>query len=206
MHGIPLLRGLLIGDDPTAWEAVGFALDGDRFTVGGVTVRLAGAQGDRGILGWNLEHPSPEDVEGIAHVDVGPPAGITDHPNGATAVDHVVAGTSDLDRTTTALGRLGIVPRRTVRGLRGGKDTVFRFFLLGTALLEVIAPPVPTSDRGARFWGLAFAVADLEAAAARLGDACGPPHDAVQPGRRIATLRHDRLGLSVSTAFMTERS
>jgi hypothetical protein len=33
--------------------------------------------------------------------------------------------------------------------------------------------------------------------------ACNPPKDAVQPGRRIATLRTRELGLSVPIAFMT---
>jgi hypothetical protein len=45
---------------------------------------------------------------------------------------------------------------------------------------------------------------DLDALAARLGDKLGPIRDAVQPGRRIATLRREA-GSSVPIAFMTPR-
>jgi hypothetical protein len=46
-------------------------------------------------------------------------------------------------------------------------------------------------------------VADLEATAALLGEALGPTKDAVQEGRRIGTLRHKQVGVSVATAFMS---
>ena len=36
-----------------------------------------------------------------------------------------------------------------------------------------------------------------------LGENLGTAKDAVQEGRRIATLRHEQLGLSVATAFMS---
>ena len=58
-------------------------------------------------------------------------------------------------------------------------------------------------ERAAHFYGLAFTVTDLEAAAALLGDGLGRVKDAVQPGRRIATLRHARYDISVPVALMT---
>jgi hypothetical protein len=45
-------------------------------------------------------------------------------------------------------------------------------------------------------------VADLDATAALLGDLLGAPKVAVQPGRRIATVRADA-GLGVPVAFMS---
>jgi hypothetical protein len=45
-------------------------------------------------------------------------------------------------------------------------------------------------------------VADLDALAARLGEQLAPAKDAVQPGRRIATLRAGA-GVSPAMAFMT---
>ena len=42
----------------------------------------------------------------------------------------------------------------------------------------------------------------MDAAAAALGDLLGSPRDAVQPGRRIATLRPEA-GLGPAIAFMT---
>ena len=57
-------------------------------------------------------------------------------------------------------------------------------------------------DGAARLWGLAFGVEDLDATARALGDLLGSPRDAVQPGRRIATLRSDA-GLGPAIAFMS---
>jgi hypothetical protein len=45
-------------------------------------------------------------------------------------------------------------------------------------------------------------VPDIAATAAALGHLLGAPRDAVQPGRRIATLRREA-GLGPAVAFMT---
>ena len=57
------------------------------------------------------------------------------------------------------------------------------------------------TDGPARLWGLAFGVEDLDRTAQALGDLLGRPRDAVQPGRRIATLRPEA-GLGPAIAFM----
>jgi hypothetical protein len=44
-------------------------------------------------------------------------------------------------------------------------------------------------DGPARLWGIAFMVDDLYATGSALGRLLGEPRDAVQPGRKIATLR-----------------
>ena len=46
-------------------------------------------------------------------------------------------------------------------------------------------------------------VADIDATAAFFGDRTAPVKDAVQPGRRITTLRHRDLGMSVHTAVIS---
>jgi hypothetical protein len=52
-------------------------------------------------------------------------------------------------------------------------------------------------------WGLALVVDDLDAACARLGkELVGDLRDAVQPGRRIATLR-PAAGIGIPVALMT---
>ncbi len=123
--------GLVVGDDPAAWRALGFDVDDDRFTVGGVTIHLVGGSGRRGLLAWSLQPPVP-DLDGLAHRDPVDPVPTVAHPNGVTVVDHVVATTPDVERTTAALATEGITPRRSVDGLRGGAST-YRFFVLGTS-------------------------------------------------------------------------
>ena len=51
--------------------------------------------------------------------------------------------------------------------------------------------------------GITYVVADIDATAAYFGDPTAPVKDAVQPGRRITTLRHDALGLSVRSAMIS---
>ncbi len=126
------------------------------------------------------------------------------HANGAIGLDHVVVVTPDFDRTAVALDRAGM-PLRRIRQVGGdGVDdrAAFRqgFRRLGPAILELVeARGAP--DGPAAFWGLVVIVSDLDGLAARLGDRLSPPKPAVQPGRRIATLRASA-GLSPRVAFM----
>ena len=64
--------------------------------------------------------------------------------------------------------------------------------------------PVTPSDAPARLWGLAFVTEDIDRTTGRIGDHVSGPRDAVQPGRKIATLRRGA-GLAVPIAFMTPR-
>jgi hypothetical protein len=111
--------------------------------------------------------------------------------------------TPDLPRTVEALEHLGQNARRTRDGNLNGQPIRQVFFRFGEVVLEVVGPPEQTDDGPARFWGLTFTVEDIDATAARLGDCIGRVKDAVQPGRRIATLRHRDLDISVATAFIS---
>ena len=64
------------------------------------------------------------------------------------------------------------------------------------------SPRAADRDAPARLWGLALAVDSLERCAEVLGDNLGKPRDAVQPGRRIATLRRSA-DLAIPIAFMS---
>jgi hypothetical protein len=57
---------------------------------------------------------------------------------------------------------------------------------------------------GPTMWGVTVSVADLDACGRELGPLLGAPRDAVQPGRRIATVRPEA-GLPIALAFMTPR-
>jgi catechol 2,3-dioxygenase-like lactoylglutathione lyase family enzyme len=124
------------------------------------------------------------------------------HPNGTTAIDHVVVTTPDLDRTVAALEAAGLQARRVRDAGRGDRAIRQVFFRLGDPVLEVVGPPEPSGDGPARFLGLALTVADLDATATALGQHVGEVKDAVQPGRRIATLRRSA-GCTTALAFMS---
>lgn len=188
------LTGLRIADDPATWEALGFAVQADRVAVGGVTIELAGRAAGEGILAWSVDGLRSEMLPAFAAEGAS-----AEQPNGVTAVDHVVAITGDMEATMAALEADGLTARR-VREAGSGLRQVF--YVLGTALLELGGPV--EGESGARFWGLTLVAADLDGLAERFGPLLGAPKDAVQPGRRIATLRREA-GSSVPMAFLTPR-
>jgi hypothetical protein len=77
------------------------------------------------------------------------------------------------------------------------------FFRHGETIVEVVGPAEPAGDAPASLWGIVVVVADLDAAAAVMGDALGRPRDAVQPGRRIATVGAEAVS-GLPLALMTE--
>src|SRR5207244_6504144 len=97
-----------------------------------------------------------------------------------------------VDRTLSALQAAG-AEFRGVRGVTGpdGRPARQGFFRLGEVILEVAGPAEPAGDGPASFWGLTVVVEDIDAAAAQLRDRLGRVKDAVQPGRRIATVRRE---------------
>ena len=72
----------------------------------------------------------------------------------------------------------------------------------GGLIVEVVSlPELPEGP--ARFWGVVLNVDDLDMACARIGaDRVSLPKDAVQPGRRIATISA-AVGLGLPVALMT---
>lgn len=199
------LSSLRIADDATAWEAAGFAVSDSVAVVGSVTLALVGAGAGDGVVGWSLTGVpgSATEVDGIALVQ---PTGSTaprPHPNGVTHIDHVVVLTPDLQRTVTALGRIGLEARREREAEMFGRAMRQVFYRLGETILEVVGPPQEHGEGPARIWGITFAVDDIDATAAHLGDAVGRVKDAVQPGRRITTLRGRDLGIGTAVAFIS---
>lgn len=206
-----VLEELTVADAPEAWRACGFEVVGEECVVGGVRIRFAPRDGARGISGWSLSGIASTDLDGLpTTMSQGQPPGETpEHPNGITGLDHVVAISSDLDRTLAALSAAGFELRRLREEPTPAGAPRQAFFLLGPAILEVVQePPEVTAEKGDRpafFWGLAFVAPDLERTVAYLGEErVSAVRDAVQPGRRIATLRR-AAGLSVPIALMSPR-
>jgi hypothetical protein len=196
----PALRLLRIGDPPDAWQALGFTVRGGGVQFTGISLELSEA--GRGIVSWALTGIDPvHSVDGLITkvLPAGPPVELVEHANGAIGIDHVVVTTPDFDRTAAALTDAGLGLRR-VRRSPDGRMMGFR--RLGPAILEVVGVPSEDPEQPARFWGLVVVVPDLDALAGRLGQRLGPPKPAVQPGRRIATLKTSA-GPSPAVAFMT---
>lgn len=131
------------------------------------------------------------------------------HPNGSHLLDHVVVTTPGLDRTTAAFAPLGLGVRRIRETDTYGAPMYQAFLRLGPTLVEVVSGDRTTdltaADARARWFGLAIQVDDLDTTSALLGEHLGQIKAAVQDGQRIATLRHEALGMSVAVAFMDER-
>jgi hypothetical protein len=117
----------------------------------------------------------------------------------------VVAFSPALDRSVHALQGAGLALRRIREEPTPAGAPRQAFFRLGAEILEVVQEPEGAAggpDRPARLWGLAVTVADLERTLAALAPHASAPRAAVQPGRRIATLRRSA-ALSVPVALMT---
>lgn len=197
------LDALDVGDAAAAWAGAAFAVHYDEVVIGTVRIRCLGDGG--GHDRWRLRTGrTVTDVDGITTTttDGAPPAPVQ-HPNGVVGIDHVVLRSPDLDRTTEALGGLGLDLRRTRDVGTGDRAFQQRFFRLGEVILELVGPARSGGDGPCTIWGYAFVSEDIDASAAVLGDRCSPPRDAVQPGRRIATVRTEGLGIGPTVALMT---
>ena len=184
-------RTIVTGGEPAAWVRLGFALQEDGSAhVGGLRLATGGDELRVEAAGLELERPDGLAITSTA--DGAANAG--EHPNGAQAVDHVVAFTDSVDRTSAALERAGAPLRRRAEPRPG---MPMAFHRLGPLVLEVVlAGPRPA------LWGLVVVVADLDACARNLGPLLGSVRPAVQPGRRIATVRPEA-GVPVALALMT---
>ena len=204
---MPNLVGLTVAADPAAWRDAGFAVEGEECRIGSVVVRLVGGAAGRGIVGWEVAGLMSTELDGLPTRDAPAPveeAAPVAHPNRALVLDHVVVSTPDPDRTFAALEAAGLELRRVREAGRPEAPLRQGFFRAGEAILEVVGPAGDDPAAPARFWGLVVVVEDLDACAALLGDRLGAARDAVQPGRRIATVRREA-GLGTRVAFMTPR-
>jgi len=223
------IEELVLADEPERWVALGFAVEGDAVQLGAVRLRLAGEGAGRGIIGWSLRGIASTELDGLptTRADDGavaesggsqasaPGAGSSEagdrHPNGIVAIDHIVAMTPALDRTVQALSDAGLDLRRIREEPTPAGAPRQAFFRLGAEILELVQEPEHVvsardggAERPARLWGLAFVAPDLDGTVAALGEHAGEARDAVQPGRRIATVRRSA-GLAVPVALMSPK-
>jgi hypothetical protein len=183
-----------------------------------------------GLIGWSLRGIDSAELDGLpTRISERPPpaSGLQGepanalqrgpiHPNGVLAIDHVVAISPAFERSVAALQAAGLDLRRVREQPTPAGAPRQAFFRLGHEILELVAEPdhvtasSPEGERDggaqrpSRFWGLALLVEDLERTAQQLAPHVGEVRDAVQPGRRIATVRRSA-GLSLPIALMSPK-
>jgi hypothetical protein len=204
-HGPRLITALLtelrLSAPRSNWEAIGLSASGDFIMVGGVRLSFVESPVD-GIIAWGFASDVPDVIDGIPTFRSEPVVAVpvVSHHIAASSIDHVVVTTSSLDRTCAAIeSGLGLPLKRT-REVGGGVRQGFH--RSGEVIIEVVERP-DLDSTSASLWGLVLVVDDLDDAVGWLGpDLVGPPRDAVQPGRRIATLRSEA-GLGLPVALMS---
>jgi hypothetical protein len=212
----PTIDELTVADDPERWAALGFRVLDRCCDLGSVRVRFvepgegAPAGGRGGLIGWSLRGALNTRLDGlpteISEAEARQPAPM--HPNGVVSIDHIVAMSPAFSRSVEALRGAGLDLRRVREEPTPAGAPRQAFFRLGGEILELVQEPEEVvaraggPDRPARFWGMAVLVEDIEQTVDSLGDHGGDVREAVQPGRRIATVRRSA-GLSVPLALMS---
>lgn len=210
MGPVPTIDELTIADEPERWSALGFAVEEDVCQIAGVQLRLAGAGAGKGIVGWSLRDLRSEELDGLptsaSERPARPPA--LAHPNGVLGIDHVVAVSPSFQRSVEALQAAGLDLRRVREEPTPAGAPRQAFFRLGREILELVQEPEEIvqqrggPDRPAHFWGLALLVDDLDSTVELMAPHASPARAAVQPGRRIATLKRSA-ALALPVALMT---
>jgi hypothetical protein len=206
-----LLTELVLDAPITPWRDLGFVFaphSGHQHTViAGVRFVFSGVDSTphepHGLVGWGFD-PVPDAVsaiDGIPTHFAEPAPDSFEHRLSVASIDQVVIMTPSLDRTCGAIESTLGLPLKRIREVGGGVRQGFH--RAGPVILEVVERPDIASDEPARLWGVVFVVNDLDAAVEHLGpDVIGAPRDAVQAGRRIATVRGGA-GLGVPLALMS---
>ena len=171
-------------------------------TSAGTSVAPEGLQA--GIVGWALSgiDAATTSIAGLTTTVVEQAAPIfATHSLGARSIDHVVVTTGELESTT---GDIALATGCELKRIREVGKIRQGFHRIGRGGLIVEVVQHEDDNRSvAEFWGIVMTVDDLDAACAQLGpDRVGEPKDAVQPGRRIATIRSS-VGLGTAVALMS---
>jgi hypothetical protein len=208
----PTIDELVLADDPERWSALGFAVTDGCCELGAVRLTFTepSLESGGGLLSWSLRDLAGTDLDGLSTSRSERPlrSPAPAQPNGVLAIDHIVASTPAFDRSVSALQAAGLDLRRVREEPTPAGAPRQAFFRLGEEILELVAEPEHVveraggADRPARFWGLAMRARDLERTVEAMGAHAGPIRGAVQPGRRIATVRRSA-GLAIPLALMS---
>ena len=197
----PTIAELHVGDDPSAWERLGFSINDRRCLVGATEVVFS--DGPTGIHSWVLRNSMPSQFGPIPTTFTKKPVPEPSivHPNGSIGFHHVVLMVPEFDIGKTALTSAGVQVEQGRPFGSPGKAMLRSAPKMGDIELELIGPESEDRSRNWDLWGLVIAVDDIDATSELLGDLLGQVKPAVQPHRRIATLKKEA-ELGVAVAFL----
>ena len=192
---------LFIGGAPSPWGLAGLSPQGS--PVGSL------ASTSNATLVWPSEElpsgaleiafdgvQSGADLDGIECAEfISTPDGLE---SSDSLIDHVVVMTNNLERTCEAVTEVTGCPLKRLREV-GEIRQGFHRVGEGGVILEVVerADVSRTS-----LWGLVIATPSFDDLVQAAGDLVSEPKDAVQPGRRISTVKA-KAGLGIPVALMT---
>ena len=197
----PTIAELHVGDDPSAWERLGFCINENRSLIGRTEVVFS--DGPKGIHSWVLRNSMPSQFGPIptTFTENPVPNPSIAHPNGSIGFHHVVLMVPEFDIGKTALSNAGVHVEQG-RPFGSTEKAMLRSApKMGDIELELIGPESEDRSRHWQLWGLVVAVSDIDATSELLGDLLGQVKPAVQPHRRIATLKKEA-ELGVAVAFL----
>jgi len=197
----PTIAELHVGDDPSAWERLGFRINERRCLVGRTEVVFSDGPG--GIHSWVLRNSIRSEFGPIptSFTENPVPEPSIVHPNGSVGFHHVVLMVPEFDRGKAALSNAGVQVEHGRPFGSPDKEMLPSAPKMGDIELELIGPESEDRSRTWELWGLVIAVSDIDATSELLGNLLGQVKPAVQPYRRIATLKKEA-GLGVAVAFL----
>ncbi|MEM8619435.1 MAG: hypothetical protein AAGF73_06905 [Actinomycetota bacterium] len=200
---------LSIAGDADTWRSIGLTVDANgTIPLHGTALRIVDGPDGSGIVGWAL---AADHTDGPMQIDGLPTEWVESteplwaaHDIAATGLDHVVVLTDSIERTSEAIHAATGCELKRIRDL-GSMRQGFHRIGRGGLIVELVERPELDADT-TEFWGLVVDVENLDTVYERLGpDGIGAPKNAVQPGRRIATIR-DTVGLGTAVALMDSRA
>ncbi|GBG26880.1 Hypothetical Protein FCC1311_031022 [Hondaea fermentalgiana] len=159
---------------------------------------------------------SDAEAEAAFESDVNAGSRDDEHPNGIVNIDQVVLRTLDMDSSLESFEAAGLkllrkrddlYPGTTQAFIRPCDDVILEIVSVSPELRKKQAKMtnqmVAFNETENSIWGLTYVVKDIEAAAEMFSPNISKVNNAKQPGRKIATLRTEQLGLRAAIAIMS---
>ncbi len=200
---------LSIAGDADVWRSIGLTVDTDgTIPLHGTSLSIVSDPDRTGIVAWGISGAArdrPAEIDGLPTEWVEPADPVwAAHDIGATGLDHVVVLTDSIERTSEAIHEATGCELKRIRDL-GSMRQGFHRIGRGGLIVELVEREELDVDT-TEFWGVVIDVDDLDPVHERLGsDRLATPKNAVQPGRRIATIR-ESVGLGLPVALMDSRA